>query len=186
MGSETKDARTKDRTQWAAIMLLSILAGTGSCGTGNNANDDNPTGPVDDASVVTEVRQIPTTAVIYADSNLAAADTVVTASGLTYIELEAGTGPRPGRGSLVSVHYTGLLADGTVFDSSYPRRAPFRFALGQGAVIPGWDEGIALMLQGAQGRLIIPPDLGYGARGAGNVIPPNATILFDVWLADVD
>ena len=162
-------------------MLLSILAGTGSCGT-----DDNPTGPVDHASWATEVNEIPTTAVIYADSNLASADTVVTASGLTYIELDAGTGPRPGRGSMVSVHYTGILVDGTVFDSSYPRRGPFRFVLGQGAVIQGWDEGIALMLQGARGRLIIPPDLGYGTRGAGNVIPPNATILFDIWLADVD
>ncbi|MDA0336046.1 MAG: FKBP-type peptidyl-prolyl cis-trans isomerase [bacterium] len=162
----------------ALVTLLTILTGVWSC-----AGDDNPAGAAD---VAVETNAIPTVAVIYADTSLAAADTIVTASGLRYIEIEAGTGRRPGRGSLVSVHYTGLLEDGTVFDSSYPRRAPFQFALGQGVVIPGWDEGIALMLEGARGRLIIPPDLGYGARGAGNVIPPNATILFDVWLANVD
>ncbi len=160
------------------VTLLAILTGVWSCG-----DDDSPAGAAD---VVVETNDIPIVAVIYADTSLAAADTIVTASGLRYIELEAGTGPRPGRGSLVSVHYTGLLEDGTIFDSSYPRRTPFQFALGQGVVIPGWDEGIALMREGARGRLIIPPDLGYGARGAGNIIPPNATILFDIWLADVD
>ena len=85
----------------------------------------------------------------------------------------------------MSVHYTGMLEDGTVFDSSYPRGAPFRFVLGQGVVIQGWDEGIALMLEGARGRLIIPPDMGYGQRGTGP-IPGGATIMFDIWLANVD
>lgn len=149
-------------------VLLLALAGAWSCA------DDNPT-----------ANEIPNVAVIYDDESLAAADTIVTASGLVYIELLAGTGSRAGRGSFVSVHYTGMLQDGTVFDSSYPSGAPFRFALGQGVVIQGWDEGIALMSEGARGRLIIPPELGYGQRGSGP-IPGGATIVFDIWLASVD
>lgn len=116
---------------------------------------------------------------------LAAADT--TATGLVFIPIEVGTGRRPGRGSLVSVHYTGMLEDLTVFDSSYPVGQPFRFVLGQGRVIDGWDEGIALMREGDRARLVIPPSLAYGDSGAGaGVIPPGATLIFDVWLVDVD
>lgn len=163
-------------------VLLVALAGTWSCG-----DDDNSTGP--DDSVVGDdsptADEIPNAAVIYDAESLAAGDTVITASGLVYIELTAGAGRRAGRGSFVSVHYTGMLEDGTVFDSSYPRGVPFRFVLGQGVVIQGWDEGIALMLEGARGRLIIPPDLGYGQRGTGP-IPGGATIVFDIWLANVD
>lgn len=158
---------------------LVLAVGLWSCGDSDNpASLDNA-----DAADSTE---LPRVAVIYADSVLAAADTVITASGLVYIEVAAGTGKRAGRGSFVSVHYTGLLEDGTVFDSSYPRGAPFRFSVGQGSVIAGWDEGLALMAEGGRARLIIPSSLAYGSRGAGNVIPPNATILFDLWLADVD
>ena len=124
--------------------------------------------------------------VIYDDASLAASDTTVTGSGLAYIELATGTGAEVGRGSVVSVHYTGLLQDGTVFDSSYPRGAPFRFTVGQGTVIAGWDEGLALMTEGGRARLIVPSALAYGARGAGNVVPPNATIVFDIWLVDVE
>jgi peptidylprolyl isomerase len=108
-----------------------------------------------------------------------------TASGLTYVELAAGTGAAPEQGDIVTVHYTGTLEDGTVFDSSYSRNEPIQFALGMGMVIPGWDEGIAMMKEGGQARLIIPPDLGYGAQGAGGVIPPNATLNFDVVLVSV-
>ncbi len=159
----------------AAWTLLSVCII--SCGSGNKATDSD-----DDDDAV----EIPRVAVIYADSVLAGADTLFTDSGLVYIELEAGTGKRAVRGSFVSVHYTGLLQDGTVFDSSYPRGAAFRFSVGAGTVIAGWDEGLALMAEGGRARLIIPSGLAYGARGAGNVIPPNATILFDLWLADVD
>jgi peptidylprolyl isomerase len=110
---------------------------------------------------------------------------MTTSSGLQYIELAAGTGPAPKPGDIVSVHYTGTLTDGTVFDSSYKRGEPIKFPLGRGRVIPGWDEGIALMKKGGKARLIIPPKLGYGERGAGGVIPPNATLVFEVELVDI-
>jgi peptidylprolyl isomerase len=108
-----------------------------------------------------------------------------TTSGLEYIELEAGTGAQAQAGKTVEVHYTGRLQDGTVFDSSVSRGVPISFKLGIGQVIKGWDEGIALMKVGGKAQLVIPPNLGYGASGAGGVIPPNATLVFDVELVDV-
>lgn len=109
-------------------------------------------------------------------------DVVTTDSGLQYIDEVVGTGAQPQTGQTVIVHYTGTLEDGTKFDSSRDRNRPFSFRLGAGRVIRGWDEGIATMNVGGQRQLIIPPDLGYGARGAGGVIPPNATLIFDVEL----
>ncbi|MBT3338090.1 MAG: FKBP-type peptidyl-prolyl cis-trans isomerase [Anaerolineae bacterium] len=106
-------------------------------------------------------------------------------SGLEYIEKEAGTGAEAKAGKMVSVHYEGKLLDGTVFDSSFKRGTPIDFKLGVGQVIQGWDEGIALMKVGGKATLTIPPELGYGARGAGGVIPPNATLVFDVELVAV-
>jgi peptidylprolyl isomerase len=116
---------------------------------------------------------------------MAQENTMTTPSGLQYTEIIAGTGPKPQPGDVVAVHYTGTLEDGTVFDSSYNRGEPLRFALGSGMVIEGWDEGIGLMNQGGQALLVIPPHLAYGERGAGNVIPPDATLVFDVELVDV-
>jgi len=104
-------------------------------------------------------------------------------SGLEYIEIEAGTGPQPQPGDLVRVHYTGTLEDGTEFDSSVDRE-PFSFTLGQGQVIAGWDEGIALMNEGGKALLIIPPELAYGEAGRGP-IPSNATLTFEVELVEV-
>ena len=109
----------------------------------------------------------------------------VTASGLHFIDLVRGTGPVPHTGDVVETHYTGWLEDGTKFDSSLDRGEPLQFVLGRGYVIAGWDEGLALMRQGGKARLVIPPDLGYGARGAGGVIPPNATLTFEVELVRV-
>lgn len=111
--------------------------------------------------------------------------TVKTASGLAYTELKAGEGPAPQAGDIVAVHYTGKLTDGKKFDSSLDRGKPISFPLGQGRVIQGWDEGIALMKKGGKAILTIPPELGYGAQGAGGVIPPNATLVFEVELVDI-
>jgi FKBP-type peptidyl-prolyl cis-trans isomerase len=104
---------------------------------------------------------------------------------LEYIETEAGTGAQAVAGKTVRVHYTGKLTNGKVFDSSYTRGEPIEFKLGAGRVIKGWDEGIALMKVGGKATLTIPPSLGYGERGAGGVIPPNATLIFDVELVSV-
>lgn len=114
-----------------------------------------------------------------------AQDTVTTPSGLKYIVLEKGTGEQAVAGKEVAVNYIGKLANGTVFDDSYKRGKPIKFVLGEGKVIKGWDEGIALMHVGDKFRLIIPPQLGYGANGAGGVIPPNATLIFDTQLMSV-
>ena len=105
-----------------------------------------------------------------------------TTSGLRYKIIQKGNGKKAEKGNMVSVHYKGQLADGTVFDSSYKRNAPLDFQVGVGQVIPGWDEGICLLNVGDKARLVIPSDLGYGAAGAGGVIPPNATLVFDVEL----
>jgi FKBP-type peptidyl-prolyl cis-trans isomerase len=104
---------------------------------------------------------------------------------LEYIEIEAGTGAQAVAGKTVSVHYTGKFQNGKVFDSSVSRGEPIVFQLGRGRVIKGWDEGIARMKVGGKAQLVIPPDLAYGERGAGGVIPPNATLTFDVELVDV-
>jgi peptidylprolyl isomerase len=107
---------------------------------------------------------------------------VTTDSGLQYADLVEGTGAMPQPGQRVTVHYTGTLEDGTKFDSSRDRGRPFSFQIGVGQVIKGWDEGVGTMRVGGQRKLVIPPELGYGSRGAGGVIPPNATLLFDVEL----
>ncbi|MFM2064131.1 MAG: hypothetical protein RLZZ507_3802 [Cyanobacteriota bacterium] len=131
------------------------------------------------ATVVTEEKNT-----LVANNNTMSNDNVVTTpSGLKYVELAKGTGETtPKKGQTVVVHYTGTLEDGTKFDSSRDRGQPFSFKIGVGKVIKGWDEGLSTMKVGDRRQLIIPPDLGYGARGAGGVIPPNATLIFDVEL----
>jgi len=114
---------------------------------------------------------------------------VTTSSGLQMIDTQAGTGAQPKAGQTAVVHYTGYLFDkgakGKKFDSSVDRGQPFEFPVGAGRVIKGWDEGVASMKVGGKRTLIIPPALGYGERGAGGVIPPNATLIFDVELLGV-
>lgn len=118
-----------------------------------------------------------------------AGKTMTTASGLQITDTKVGTGATPKRGQTCVMHYTGWLFDngakGKKFDSSRDRGQPFEFPLGMKRVIAGWDEGVATMKVGGQRTLIIPPDLGYGVRGAGGVIPPNATLIFEVELVDV-
>ena len=127
---------------------------------------------------------------VYAADNAAPTKTagkaMVTKSGLKYWELKKGSGPVAKVGDAVKVHYTGWLTDGKKFDSSVDRREPFGFKLGAGMVIKGWDEGVAGMKVGGKRQLRIPPDLGYGARGAGDAIPPNAELVFDVELLAVN
>ena len=108
-----------------------------------------------------------------------------TKSGLRYQIIQKGNGKKAEKGNMVSVHYKGQLADGTVFDSSYKRNQPLDFQVGVGQVIAGWDEGICLLNVGDKARLVIPSDLGYGNAGAGGVIPGGATLVFDVELVDV-
>ena len=112
------------------------------------------------------------------------ADMEKTSTGLHYKINRVGEGKNPTAGSSVSVHYRGMLIDGTVFDSSYQRNEPIHFVLGEGQVISGWDEGISLLNKGASAKLVIPSDLAYGSRGAGGLIPPNATLIFEVELVD--
>ena len=116
---------------------------------------------------------------------LESADTRITASGLKITELSVGDGAEAAAGQTVVVHYRGTLENGKQFDASYDRVTPFSFPLGAGRVIKGWDEGVVGMKVGGKRKLVIPPDLAYGSRGAGGVIPPNATLTFEVELLDI-
>jgi peptidylprolyl isomerase len=123
------------------------------------------------------------------EASAQSAKPVTTASGLQMIDTQPGTGAQPKQGQTAVVHYTGYLnnngAKGKKFDSSVDRGTPFEFPVGAGRVIKGWDEGVATMKVGGKRTLIVPPQLGYGDRGAGGVIPPNATLIFDVELLGV-
>lgn len=110
---------------------------------------------------------------------------VVTPSGLRYVDLKVGEGAEAESGKIVEIHFTGWLADGNKFESSLDRQKPFTFRLGAGDVIAGWDEGIAGMKAGGKRKLTVPPDLGYGKKGGGEVIPPGATLVFEIELLGV-
>ena len=147
------------------LVLFAVLEVASGCGSPNKSS----TSSAPSTSSPTKVNGQPTT----------------TSSGLQYWDIAVGTGTTAAPGSTVKVHYTGWLTTGQKFDSSRDRGEPFSFPLGAGQVIKGWDEGVAGMKVGGQRQLRIPPALGYGASGAGGVIPPNATLIFDVELLEV-
>ena len=119
------------------------------------------------------------------DAAGAAGKEIVTATGLKYVDQKVGTGAEAHIGDVVTVHYTGWLLDGTKFDSSRDRNQPFKFKLGAGQVIKGWDQGVAGMRVGGKRKLTIPSELGYGKQGAGGVIPPGSTLIFEVELLTI-
>lgn len=167
---------------WIALLVMVSLAVV-SCGPAANRVEDAEepaaeTSSEEDTAVDGAADSEP------AETTSGDGNSTITASGLEYIEIVAGDGPSPVPGDIVSVHYTGTLEDGTKFDSSVDRGEPIQFTLGQGEVIAGWDEGIALMQQGGKARLIIPSELGYGPNGSGP-IPADATLIFDVELLEV-
>ena len=154
------------KQQVALILILcAVLGGLSGCG---GASKPGTSGASSTSSPM-KVNGAPTT----------------TASGLQYWDIVVGTGTTAAPGNTVKVHYSGFLTSGEKFDSSRDRGEPFSFPLGAGQVIKGWDEGVAGMKVGGQRQLRIPPQLGYGAAGAGGAIPPNATLIFDVELLDV-
>lgn len=176
------------------LSLLVLLLLAAACGPAANRDADGDTETPADTAVAESESEADTGSEAEAEDESEdatttttgdAAGSTTTASGLQYIEEVAGTGPAPQPGDIVSVHYTGTLEDGTQFDSSIESGQPFQFTLGQGQVIPGWDEGIALMREGGKGTLIVPPELAYGPNGAGSLIPPNATLIFEVELVEV-
>ncbi len=161
-------------------MLLSLLLGLACSNPTPSADVRTPAPPA--------ANRAPAAAPVdnAAPSSVAGIEPVTTPSGLKSWVLKPGTGPTPAVGQKVQVHYTGWLKDGTKFDSSVDKGHPFSFVVGTGGVIPGWDEGVAMMKVGEKRQFEIPPELGYGEHGAGGVIPPNATLIFDVELLAVE
>lgn len=159
------------------VALLGILL-SASCG--NKEVKEETTEPITTEVISDE----PQNAVVSENTNPVSTDTLSTGSGLKYLMLSEGTGLSPVPGQKVKVHYTGFLTDGTKFDSSVDRGEPIEFVLGVGQVIKGWDEGLSLLSKGSKARFIIPSELAYGKGGYGNIIPPDATLIFDVELVD--
>jgi FKBP-type peptidyl-prolyl cis-trans isomerase len=174
----------KHMTCAIAVVCCVALAG---CKSGKSASTENTTTSTTTTGSVSAANPAASAAPTASAPSATGAAPVTTASGLKIEDLVVGTGATAENGKTVSVNYTGWLADEahTKFDSSYDRGQPLQFPLGQGQVIRGWDEGVAGMKVGGKRRLTIPPNLGYGSRGAGGVIPPNATLIFEVELVDV-
>ncbi len=162
------------------ILLTFLLTLVLACG-GSDSSDSTPN-PTSTSDTTTTTTTIPSTT---GEVNMDSTDTVTTDSGLQYKDLVLGTGAEASAGATAVVHYTGWLLDGTKFDSSLDRGDPLQFVIGRGQVIAGWDEGVGTMNVGGKRELIIPPNLAYGDRGAGGVIPPGATLKFEVELLEL-
>lgn len=163
------------------LVFTLIVAGLVALGCGKKEATSNEAATAKPAAVPEKKMEEPATTPAGQSG-----DTTITASGLKFIELKPGTGASPTTGQTCVMHYTGWLTDGKKFDSSRDRGQPFEFKIGMGQVIKGWDEGVATMKIGGQRKLIIKPELGYGARNVGNgLIPPNSTLIFDVELLGV-
>ena len=168
-GADETPSDTAEESPTEAPSEAPAIADTATPAPSTDADDTD--------SETSEVEEAPA---LDLDLDLESSDT-----GLQYALLENCSDEVAETGNIVSVHYTGLLADGTKFDSSYDRGEPIVFPVGKGFVIPGWDEGLGLMSAGCTAKFVIPPELAYGAQGAGGVIPPNATLVFDVELVDI-
>ena len=160
-------------------MTALMMAGMASCGSNTSSNENTE----EVADYGQQIKDNKTLGREFLEQNAKNDSVVQTQSGLQYMVLKEGTGAKPGAEDTVTVHYTGKLLDGTVFDSSVERGEPTSFPLN--AVIPGWTEGLQLMSEGAKYRLFIPSELAYGSKGAGDKILPNATLIFDVELIKV-
>ena len=165
----------------AIAMAAMLMTATSSCG-GNASDTENTTDTVADYG--SEIKDNKTIGREFLEENAKNDSVIQTESGLQYMVLKEGTGAKPGPTDEVTVHYTGKLINGTVFDSSVERGEPATFPLNK--VIPGWTEGLQLMSEGAKYRLFIPSELAYGEKGAGEQILPNSTLIFDVELIKVE